>query len=129
MEPFRGRHLGNHELWTNELDEYLAGLAANRVDYVRQWLEINSARFSSDTTTFEGLRREFESLAVALRSTVQLCKLQCAECQLLCLKTRHHQEPHGCDTDHRCMHSCAFTEEHQGMETTCGLPCVLCVLV
>lgn len=116
------RHYVDHELWTNDLGEYLACLADERIDYVRQWIDINTARFSGDTMTFEGLRREFESLIVALKSTIQLCKLQCAECQLLCLKARHHQGSHGCNTNHRCVHVCKFLDDHQEMEADCGLP-------
>lgn len=121
---FTDRQHGDDESWTDELGEYLAGLATARIDYVRKWLSINTERFNGDATTFQGLHREFETLAIALRSSVQLCKMQCAECQLLCLKARHHSGVHGCDTNHHCIHVCAFDDGHKDIDVPdpCGLP-------
>ncbi|EKM59289.1 uncharacterized protein PHACADRAFT_87023 [Phanerochaete carnosa HHB-10118-sp] len=108
--------------WTDGLDQYLEGCVKTRIEDVQYWLDVNTTRFSSDATTFQALRRQFETLAVALRAGVQLCKLQCAECQLYCIKSRHHASGHDCGTSHRCMHICAFPDEHAGENSACGLP-------
>lgn len=108
--------------WIDGLDQYLEGCVKARIEDVQYWLDVNTNRFNSDTTTFQALRRQFEALAVALRASVQLCKLQCAECQLYCVKSRHHTGGHDCDTSHHCMHACAFPDEHAGEDLACGLP-------
>ncbi|EKM59291.1 uncharacterized protein PHACADRAFT_113812 [Phanerochaete carnosa HHB-10118-sp] len=108
--------------WIDGLDQYLEDCVKARIEDVQYWLDVNTSRFNSDTTTFQALRRQFEALAVALRASVQLCKLQCAECQLYCVKSRHHAGGHDCDTSHHCMHACAFPDEHAGEDLACGLP-------
>ena len=108
--------------WADALDLYLQNCVASRLDHVQHWLDVNTARFSTDPTTFQVRRREYEALAVTMKAGVQLCKLECAECNLLCLKSRHHEGLHDCSTSHCCTHQCVFAEEHSGEDTPCGLP-------
>ena len=111
--------------WVDNLDGYLQHCVQSRIEYVQHWLNINTSRFQTDITTFQGLRREFEALVVTLKASVQLCKLQCGRCQLFCLKGRHHEGVHDCGTSHVCTRRCEFLDEHPGDGAACGLPCVL----
>ncbi|KAJ3555967.1 hypothetical protein NM688_g2284 [Phlebia brevispora] len=108
--------------WTEELGLHLAELARLRVEHVQRWLSANMARFQSDSTVFDTIGRAFETMAVTLRVNIQLCNLQCAECQLLCLLGRHHEGPHNCRTNHSCIHDCQFAAEHGESLEHCGLP-------
>lgn len=110
--------------WIESLDHYLQQCVLSRLEHVRLWLDINTARFQTDITTFQVLRREYDALSVTVKAGVQLCKLQCGECNLLCLKGRHHSEAHDCLTSHACAHHCGFTEEHPNDNVLCGLPSV-----
>lgn len=108
--------------WIEALDAHLQHCVFLRLEHVQLWLNINTARFQADVTTFQALRREYEALSVTLRADVQLCKLGCGECHLLCLKGRHHSGAHDCLTTHTCVHRCGFTEEHPADDIPCGLP-------
>ena len=118
---YQARHENSEQDWIDGLRSYLKSLAEDRIDLVKRWLAVNTARFSADSTFFDPLHREFESLVVALQSNVQVCGLQCAECALLCLCSRHHEGGHTCQTDHRCVHQCHYEDEHEE-PTLCGLP-------
>lgn len=108
--------------WVTALEAYLQHCVTSRLQHVDNWLDVNTARFSTDLTTFQALRREYEALAVSVKAGVQLCKMQCTECHLQCLNARHHSGPHDCLTSHKCPRGCTFTEEHSGDDTPCGLP-------
>lgn len=111
--------------WIEDLDRYLNGLANDRVDRVREWLQANTVRFKTDSPQFEEVRRLQDDLVVSLRANIRLCALQCAECQLLCLRPKHHDGDHDCCTTHHCVRFCQFAEEHGSNLEPCGLPCVL----
>lgn len=104
------------------LGEYLSQAADLRLAHVEAWINANMTRFMADTMVFDTIRRSFETLALSLRAGIQLCSMQCADCQLLCLLGRHHNGPHSCRTNHQCAHNCQFVEEHNGLSENCGLP-------
>lgn len=100
--------------WTNTLSAYLTALVDQRVNHVQEWITSNLSRFKTDHANIEILRRAFDSLVVELRSNVDLCKMQCYKCQLLCLRGRHDPDvPHDCQTTHRCIGTCEYDSEHQ----------------
>ena len=111
----------DERLWVEQLAEYLQSLVESRLVHVQRWIEVNTSRFKSDSAGFQGLIREFESLSVALKASIQLCALQCNECQLLCLESRYHDGMHSCQTSHSCPHTCSFKDDHSA-ELFCGLP-------
>ena len=121
-EHYENRQVWTEVEWMHALEKYLESLVSVRVERVRTWMDVNTARFKTDDTTFQTLMRDFESLSTVLRSSVQLCTLQCAECQLSCLDARHHDGPHNCHTSHSCSHRCAFEEDHTEPDVSCGLP-------
>lgn len=106
--------------WVSALDSQLSTVAQRRVDQVLSWLEINTSRFNTDRTTFQDVHRNFGTLAISLKASVQLCKSQCATCQLMCIKFWHHEGPHDCRTDHTCPKLCGYPEEHtlKAMQTS-----------
>ncbi|KAI6143621.1 hypothetical protein BKA82DRAFT_4181550 [Pisolithus tinctorius] len=75
--------------------------------------------------SIEELRRTFEDATVDLRSNVQLCKLQCTNCQLLCVQSRFHDGPHNCRTGHACIHQCDFCKDGPGENRACSMICVV----
>lgn len=121
-ESYDARLDDQEEKWVQRLCDHLDTLANNRINYVREWLEANTIRFKSDSTEFDALRRHFDTLSVALKGSVRICKLQCAQCQLLCLQPRHHEGQHNCRTSHTCHHNCRYVDEHPEMAELCGLP-------
>ena len=110
--------------WIEDLTRYLDGLANDRVEHVHEWLQANTIRFKTDSPQFEDVRRLMDSLVVSLRTNIRLCALQCAECQLLCLRPKHHDGEHDCSTTHSCTRLCQYDEEHESNPEHCGLPCV-----
>ncbi|KIM52559.1 hypothetical protein SCLCIDRAFT_549343 [Scleroderma citrinum Foug A] len=103
--------------WTESLSQYLEDIVNLRIDHVREWLTQNLSRFQAGHASIEELRRTFEGAIVDLKSNVQLCKMQCSSCQLLCVLSRFHDGPHICQTDHFCIHECDFCQESR----KCGM--------
>ncbi|KAI0692274.1 hypothetical protein BC835DRAFT_1277959 [Cytidiella melzeri] len=108
--------------WAEDLDRYLVGRVESRIESVRAWLDINTARFSTQTNSFAAVRHEFENMTVALKANVRLCKLSCANCQLVCIQPRHHNGVHDCETSHRCSQACSFSSDHGEETKACGMP-------
>ncbi|KAL4072279.1 hypothetical protein J3A83DRAFT_4092477 [Scleroderma citrinum] len=106
--------------WTEGLSQYLEDIVNLRIDHVREWLTHNLSRFQAGHASIEELRRTFEGAIVDLKSNVQLCKLQCATCQLLCVQSRFHDGPHACQTNHFCIHECDFCQEPRECGMTAG---------
>ncbi|KAL4067444.1 hypothetical protein V8B97DRAFT_1873723 [Scleroderma yunnanense] len=104
--------------WTERLSHYLDAIVNLRVDHVREWSSQNLTRFQSGHASIEEFRRTFEEAVIDLKSNVQLCKLQCASCQLLCIHSRFHDGPHSCQTSHLCIHNCDFCQEPK----ECSMP-------
>lgn len=109
--------------WISRLSLHLDLLIDMRVDHVREWISSNLARFKTGHANIEALRRTFETAIIDLRANVQLCRMKCDSCHLLCLRGRLHdhgpEEPHHCQTSHRCVHTCDFCES-DSEEKTCG---------
>ncbi|KAI5994326.1 hypothetical protein EDD15DRAFT_2432753 [Pisolithus albus] len=108
--------------WVEALSQYLDGIVNLRIDHVREWLSQNLARFQTGHASTEELRRNFEGFTVDLRTNVQLCKLQCADCQLLCIQSRFHDGPHACQTNHLCIHECDYCQEAFRELRECSMP-------
>ncbi|KIJ64834.1 hypothetical protein HYDPIDRAFT_111462 [Hydnomerulius pinastri MD-312] len=107
--------------WIEGLSTHLETIVNLRIDHVREWLTQNLTRFQAGHASIEELRRTFEGAIVDLKSNVQLCKIQCAECQLLCVQSRLHDGPHHCQTDHLCAHECDFCLELSGEHKACNM--------
>ncbi|KAI5998963.1 hypothetical protein F5J12DRAFT_784806 [Pisolithus orientalis] len=105
------QHLSDPE-WADGLSQYLEQIVNLRIDHTGH-------------ASIEELRRTFENASVDLRSNVQLCRLQCASCQLLCIQSRLHDGPHNCRTDHACIHQCDFCKEGTGENRACSMICVV----
>ncbi len=109
-------------IWVEDLDTFLNRIAYDRIALVKAWLDVNMARFKTDTTHFESIRRSFEGMAVSLRANIQLCKLQCGVCQLLCIRRKYHSGSHQCGTSHQCPKPCDYSEKTYIHNEVCGLP-------
>ncbi|KAJ7491893.1 hypothetical protein FB451DRAFT_510870 [Mycena latifolia] len=122
-DQFDARHQTSEVEWAAGLATFLQARAETRIKYVFHWIQSNLARFTSNHANMDLLQRDFESGAVDLRSNVEICRMQCASCNLLCLLRRHHDGgiPHDCQTTHNCPHPCDFGEEHAQPEK-CGYP-------
>ncbi|KAI0723140.1 hypothetical protein C8Q76DRAFT_671490 [Earliella scabrosa] len=108
--------------WIEQLQAHLNEMVDMRIEHVRAWLSANTAKFPPTHADIQGLHRTFDSLAIDLKATVQLCGTQCGLCKLTCTFGRHHDGAHDCRTDHRCPRKCQFTEgvDHDEHEP-CGL--------
>ncbi|KAG1720811.1 hypothetical protein EDB19DRAFT_1646869 [Suillus lakei] len=102
------RHRLPDNLWIENLIAHLDSLVDLRVAHVREWISSNVARFQSGQASIDELMRTFESATVDLKSNLQLCKLKCGSCELLCVQSRLHDGQHDCRTSHACIHSCDF---------------------
>jgi len=114
-EMFVGDHHREEAQWTSDLSLYLDNLGDARIMHVHHWLEANTSRFAShaDITT---LLRKFQDRVVELKAGLQLCRLVCQICRLLCVAPRHHIGDHTCHTPHACSFVCDFCP------VGCGLP-------
>ncbi|KAJ7252459.1 hypothetical protein C8J57DRAFT_1519796 [Mycena rebaudengoi] len=118
-DRFDKRHQTPDSDWTAGLATYLMDLAEMRISHVFHWIKSNLSRFKSNHANMDILRRDFESGAVDLKSNVEICRMQCATCELLCLLDRRHDAPHDCMTSHDCTHPCDLDEKDNKVEK-CG---------
>ena len=117
-DRFNSRQHTPDSEWVEALTQYLARIVNLRVNHVQEWLTQNLARFQAGHASIEDLQRTFESAVVDLKSNVRLCKVQCANCQLLCIQNRFHDGQHDCQTNHHCVHQCIFCQE-RGQHEDC----------
>ncbi|KAJ6581854.1 hypothetical protein B0H19DRAFT_1116733 [Mycena capillaripes] len=122
-DQFDARHQMAEDEWIAGLSQFLLDRAEMRIEYVFHWIKSNLARFKSNHANMDLLRRDFDSGAVDLRSNVEICRMQCATCNLLCVLGRRHgaDTPHDCQTSHNCPHPCDFRDQHSEPEK-CGYP-------
>ncbi|KAG1778913.1 hypothetical protein EV702DRAFT_1093073 [Suillus placidus] len=107
-EDYDSRHHISEDLWIENLIAHIDSLVNLRVARVREWISSNVARFQSGQASIDELMRTFESATVDLKSNLQLCKLKCGSCELLCVQSRLHDGQHNCQTSHACIRSCDF---------------------
>ncbi|KAF8837464.1 hypothetical protein BDN67DRAFT_983236 [Paxillus ammoniavirescens] len=119
------RQYAPEEEWIEGLTNHLETIVNLRIDHVRKWLTVNLSRFQAGHASIKDLRRTFENAIVDLKGNVQLCKLQCTGCQLLCIQSRLHDGPHHCQADHLCVHECNFCMEPSGERKQCTMTCVV----
>lgn len=106
--------------WMSGLVEHLTYLVDLRVAHVEEWLKSNTQRFQAKNASMEELHRSFNRAVTDLRAGVQLCKLKCATCGLLCIQSRYHEGEHNCMTSHKCIRHCTFCQKQLLAEKTCG---------
>ena len=121
---FPSRSALAEDLWVAQLSSYLDGIVDQRVEHVRVWLEANLERFKAEHASIDNLRRTFATIGAQMKADVELCKVKCSKCNLLCLRSRRHSssEPHDCGTSHVCPQYCDYSDEHFDEEAICGLP-------
>ena len=107
--------------WTEMLSQYVNDLVTHRVDHVQAWVDSNLAKFGKSNAAMEELSRTMDAEVVEVRRAVQLCKIQCNQCHLLCLDARFHEGPHNCSTDHLCKWNCQFEDAHVDGPEACSL--------
>ena len=124
-EEFDSRQLVPDTQWAEELAQYLEDLVEIRIDHVRAWVKSNLTRFQAGHASVMELQRTLESAVIDLKSSVQLCRMQCASCQLFCIQSRFHEDAHDCKTMHTCTQSCEYCVEagelHEGEEKKCSM--------
>ncbi|KAG0705087.1 hypothetical protein DFH29DRAFT_316434 [Suillus ampliporus] len=98
----------SEDVWIENLTTHIDSLVDLRITHVGEWISSNVSRFQSGQASIDELMRAFDSATVDLRSNLQLCKLKCARCELLCVQSRLHDGQHTCQTSHSCIHSCDF---------------------
>ena len=126
-DEINSRQLVPDTQWAEELAQYLENLAEMRIDHVRAWVKSNLTRFQAGHASVMELQRTLESAVIDLKSSVQLCRMQCADCQLFCIQNRLHEGAHDCKTTHACIQSCEYCaqaaelEEEEGEEKKCSM--------
>lgn len=104
-----------------ELRTHLNALVDSRANSTQFWLDCNLAGFQGEHAAIEDLHRTFDKAVIEMRTNVQVCGVQCARCNLLCIRSRHHEGDHSCNTDHSCVHKCEYCEDEIKQ---CGTRCV-----
>jgi hypothetical protein len=97
--------------WISNFEQHLTHLVDLRVAHVDKWLKSNTQRFQEENASMDELRRTFHSAVIDLRASIQLCKSECDDCNLLCVRRRLHEGHHNCLTSHDCIHDCTFCDK------------------
>ena len=120
---FDSRQLVPDTQWAEDLAQYLEDLAEMRVNHVQAWVKSNLTRFQGGHASVMELQRTVESAIIDLKSSVQLCRMQCKSCQLFCIQNRFHDGAHNCNTTHTCTQSCEYCAEtgELGEEKECSM--------
>jgi hypothetical protein len=123
-DEFDSRQFVPDNQWTQELVQHLEDLAEIRIDHVRAWVKSNLMRFQAGHASVMELQRTLESAVIDLKSSVQLCLMQCRSCQLFCIRNRFHVDAHDCKTTHTCAQFCEYCAEageHEGEGKKCSM--------
>jgi len=110
-DEFDSRRLVPDTEWAQELAQHLEDLAEMRSDHVRAWVKSNLVRFQAGHASVMELQRTLETAVIDLKSSVQLCRMQCESCQLVCIQNRFHEDTHDCKTQHTCTQLCEYCAE------------------
>lgn len=116
------RHLVDESTWTTQLAAYLSEMVNLRITHVETWISVNLQRFKTTNANVEVLQREMASATIDMQASVELCKMSCSRCHLLCTLSRRHDpllRPHDCNTNHLCLRSCEFLDDHLGELKPC----------
>ncbi len=123
-DEFDFRQLLPDTQWAQKLAQHLEDLAEMRIDHVRAWVKSNLMRFQAGHASVMELHRTLESAVIDLKSSVQLCRMQCVSCQLFCIRNRLHEDAHDCNTTHTCTQPCEYCAEageHEGEGKKCSM--------
>lgn len=115
------RQLIPEDEWLEGLSQFLDNLVSLRIAHVREWMASNLTRFQAAHASVVELRRTFDSTIIDLKSSLQLCKMRCASCQLVCIQNMRHDGYHDCQTNHICTHTCDFCNELQEESKQCSI--------
>ena len=113
-EGYASRQYTTEDEWIAGLIQHLKTIANLRVAHVREWLDQNLSRFQEvggsggSHASIDELKHHFENSVVDLKSSVQLCGMTCAGCQLRCVRSWVHEGVHDCQSVHLCVHECDF---------------------
>lgn len=121
---YRNRANSTESDWVASLSSYLEEIVNLRVAHVHAWLDANLQRFTAEHANIDNLRRTFASIGAQMKADVELCKVKCSRCDLICLRSRRHSssESHDCQTNHKCTLPCDFDDDHMDNEEDCGYP-------
>jgi hypothetical protein len=119
-------HLKRYEMgeikYMEAYREFLAGIVKTRIDYVHEWLVVNTSRFT-DNPDIAIVLQHYEELTKELQMFTIPCGAICSNCGLFCLDQRLHDGPHDCKTNHKCATLCEFAEQHEGNSIpSCDIP-------
>jgi hypothetical protein len=102
--------------------EFLSNTVKSRIEYVQEWLQINTARFH-DNPDISSVLQYYDELKKELQMSIIPCGATCSNCGLLCLDQRLHNGPHDCRTNHKCPNLCEFADKHEDDTVpSCDIP-------
>lgn len=115
------RQVQADEIWIAGLANHLSHIIDSRIAHVGMWLTSNLSHFKVNHASVELLKRSFEAAGNQIRMNMDLCKIRCNSCELLCIQSRSHDSGgHNCGTAHVCVQPCEFFEEHSERPENCS---------
>ncbi|CAG8745069.1 36234_t:CDS:10, partial [Gigaspora margarita] len=102
----------NDAVWFEKLSKFFKFIIDRRINRVQGWFQQNTSKFSPDNSDVKDGAYALDQLVNRLSLLWTLCGLSCQECNLKCLKNRHHEDAHNCLTDHNCHATCEFVDAH-----------------
>ncbi|CAG8578190.1 5341_t:CDS:10, partial [Racocetra persica] len=106
------RDCSNDAVWFEKLSKFFKFIVQRRTNRVQEWFQQNTSKFSPDNSDVKDGIYPLDQLVSRLSLLWTLCGLSCQECNLKCLKNRHHEDVHDCLSDHNCYATCEFVEFH-----------------
>lgn len=98
------------------LDKFFKFIINRRIERVNEWFIRNVSRFPRDHNEIVITNYALEQGITNINSFWNLCRIQCDECGLKCLKSFRHSDngdiEHSCLTDHLCHEPCHFKDAH-----------------
>ncbi|CAG8484326.1 16277_t:CDS:2, partial [Dentiscutata heterogama] len=106
------RDCSNDAVWFEKLSKFFKFIIQRRINRVQEWFQQNTSKFSPDNSDVKDGAYALDQLVNRISLLWTLCGLSCQECNLKCLKNRHHEDAHDCLTDHNCYATCEFVDAH-----------------
>ncbi|KAH7337487.1 hypothetical protein B0J17DRAFT_663174 [Rhizoctonia solani] len=107
--------------YVNTTQKGIHDLLEQRLEFVQQWVTVNTEAFPQDNPHMIELLQNLASAKVSMREATRICASKCHKCNLMCMHVRQHPGEHDCGTDHICIFDCELFGADERREP-CGLP-------
>lgn len=100
--------IGNHNSFAKQLSSFLESLLKARNEAIKQKILTALKTQVKNTNIVDFETSKIQSMLNEKIHQIKLCLRKCSDCSRLCMRAQIHLDNCTCDTDHKCLSSCAY---------------------